>query len=333
VANLSAFGGAQPITPGGEVEVGYVAQANHYTSTATTPGAAANIFSTDLTIVADGVTPYTIEFYSPEYHVGPNAPAFSYLYLYQDGSLLYQSNAAAYADGTYNAFNNAYQKWRIVPTAGTHTYNVRATASLGTVNVNGSVTNYPPNYMRACKVVQQNDGLKPFWTPPIVTQLPSNATVGDQVIYAADATNGVYWSLYYDGGGTYPWKFVGGAPLNDTGSTANTSSTSYVDAGEASVIAPLAGDYYAEFNGHAGIAATEHAYITLYFNGTNNGDANGGLIYGSSSNNDGVMSRRYAINVTTANTVVKTQVRMSVPNSRTFSRQDLALVPIRVKAA
>jgi hypothetical protein len=245
MANLSAFGGAQPITPGGEVEVDYVAEANNYTSTATTPGAAPNIFSTDLTIVADGVTPYTIEFYSPEYHVGPNAPAYSYLYLYQDGSLLYQSNPAAYADGTYNAFNNAYQKWRIVPTAGTHTYNVRATASLGTVNVSGGVTNYPPNYMRACKVVQQNDGLKPFWTPPIVTQLPSNATVGDQVVYAADATNGVYWSLYYDGIGTYPWKYIGGAPLYqfDASTYASATNTAWTYAGSTQITLALPGDY------------------------------------------------------------------------------------------
>jgi hypothetical protein len=248
MANLSAFGGAQPITPGGEVEVGYVSRVNNYTSTATTPGAAPNIFSTDLTIVADGVTPYTIEFYAPEYHVGPNAPAYSYLYLYQDGSLLYQSNPNAYADGTYNSFGNAYQKWRIVPTAGTHTYNVRATASLGTAYVTSNVTNYPPSYLRACKIVQQNDGLKPFWTPPIVTQLPSNATVGDQVVYAADATNGVYWSLYYDGIGTYPWKFVGGGPLTASaagGLSGTITSTGFV-AGtpDLAVALPLSGDYW-----------------------------------------------------------------------------------------
>ncbi len=273
MANLSAFGGAQPITPGGEVEVGYVSRVNNYTSTATTPGAAPNIFSTDLTIVADGVTPYTIEFYAPEYHVGPNAPAYSYLYLYQDGSLLYQSNPNAYADGTYNSFGNAYQKWRIVPTAGTHTYNVRATASLGTAYVTSNVTNYPPSYLRACKIVQQNDGLKPFWTPPIVTQLPSNATVGDQVVYAADATNGVYWSLYYDGIGTYPWKYIGGPPLYDAGGGYQAiTSTSYVDLTGVTINTALAGDYDVRLdaqlqqptgNGYVTYLSVSHAGGTL----------------------------------------------------------------------
>jgi len=126
--------------------------------------------------------------------------------------------------------------------------------------------------IRVSKIVNQNDGLKPFWTPPIVTQLPSNATVGDQVVYAADATNGVYWSLYYDGIGTYPWKFVGGGPLSNTTAGGNNSRGSYgaITTGP-SVTVPFAGDYEVEFsadcaNNSSGNAAS--GFIALSVGGT-----------------------------------------------------------------
>ena len=177
-------------------------------------------------------------------------------------------------------------------------------------------------------------GMTATFTPPIVTSLPLVPQFGDQVVYAADATNGVYWLLQYDASGTYPWKFIGGnGLLHNNGGSATTGSTSYTDCAAASITAPLAGDYRAEFNGHAGIAAGEAAYITLFWNGTNGGDGNAGFFYALSSNIDAEVTRKLGITVTTASTVVKTQVRMSHPIARAFSRQDLLLTPIRVKAA
>jgi len=90
-------------------------------------------------------------------------------------------------------------------------------------------------------------GMTASWTPPIVTTLPVSPSFGDQVTYAADAANGVYWLLQYDASGTYPWKFIGGAPLysENTGSQAYTiTAGNYQDWVTRSV--PLAGDYTAE---------------------------------------------------------------------------------------
>lgn len=86
---------------------------------------------------------------------------------------------------------------------------------------------------------------------PLVTALPTvGLTEGMVVAYqnAAMATLGVIWLLRYRSGGTYPWEFVGGAPLisaTDTtirqlpaGTTTYTALT-----GTPSITVPLAGDY------------------------------------------------------------------------------------------
>jgi len=102
-------------------------------------------------------------------------------------------------------------------------------------------------------------GMTASWTPPIVTTLPVSPSFGDQVTYAADAANGVYWLLQYDASGTYPWKFIGGAPLQSlvstNESTANPAYVALTTAGP-SVTCVLPGDYDvhigANFNSGAG---------------------------------------------------------------------------------
>ena len=89
-------------------------------------------------------------------------------------------------------------------------------------------------------------GMTATFTPPIVTSLPLVPQFGDQVVYAADAANGVYWLLQYDASGTYPGKFIGGAPLLSTvstqESTANPAYVALTTAGP-SVTCVLPGDY------------------------------------------------------------------------------------------
>ena len=179
-------------------------------------------------------------------------------------------------------------------------------------------------------------GLITGGAPQIVTALPTNPVFGDVVTYIADAANGVFWYLQYDATGTYPWKFVGGAPLSSTGGSAlipSGTATTYQDVAAASVVAPLAGDYQVTFNGHSGIAAGEIGYVSLSWNGVTAVDASAGFIYGASSNIDAVSFRNLRITAVTASSTIKTQVRMAQLVSRSFSRQDLTATPIRVKAA
>lgn len=175
-------------------------------------------------------------------------------------------------------------------------------------------------------------GMTATFTPPIVTSLPLVPQFGDQVVYAADPTNGVYWLLQYDASGTYPWKFIGGAPLYAYGGGTGTASTSYVDCGGASMTIALAGDYVFDYKCHFQLAAGESGFLSCYF-GTTATDANASLVYASSANPDLDSGRTTRQTIATANSTVKTQNRMGTAVSRAFTNQTLLATPIRVKAA
>jgi hypothetical protein len=92
----------------------------------------------------------------------------------------------------------------------------------------GGGSPYPPAWIRVSKIVQQNDGLKPFWTPPITASLPSNPDTGDQIIYKHSASGniGAHLPMIYDG---TKWQPVGQATLcrwNSGSGTQVFSSTS-----------------------------------------------------------------------------------------------------------
>lgn len=242
MANVSAFTGAMPVIPGGLVELGYSQITSNVTVSATGTGTSATSVIPAMTVVCDG-SAVSVEFFAAQ--VGNGSGANIYISLLRDGAELVRYW------GVWNGSSAQvpmHLQYRDTPTAGSHTYEVRAfrATANGTVFADTGTANASPAFLRVSKIVNQNDGLKPFWTPPVVTSLPSQATVGDQVIYAADATNGVYWNLYYDGIGTYPWKFVGGAPLRSSNGTypAGQNNSSYTDiTSGATVVAPLAGDY------------------------------------------------------------------------------------------
>lgn len=88
-----------------------------------------------------------------------------------------------------------------------------------------------------------------------VTSLPASPVDGQEVVYVADAANGVLWRLRYNAGAVsvYKWEFVGGSPLfSEVGSpgsgdegTASTSYTTLTSSGP-NVALPLAGDYDVE---------------------------------------------------------------------------------------
>ena len=332
MANLSAFGGAQPITPGGLVELGYAERTSNYTlvsasSSYTIP------FCGTITVVSDG-SPLLIEFQSPASSVA--AGGSIYINLVIDGSItgvIYQS-----VDTGSQQNVGIRASRRVVLSAGSHTIAVSAwgsgSPSPSIQAANGGVGSFHPMFLRVSKIVQQNDGLKPFWTPPIVTQLPSNATVGDQVVYAADATNGVYWSLYYDGIGTYPWKFVGGAPLTASttaGLSGTITSTGFVaSTPDLAVALPLSGDYWTTTTALA-TNNTAGAWWMLGLNGPGSAvvdqlcarvmqHANGNWF------NNGAHSIKRTF---TSSGTVQMQYRVTA-GTATFAERGFSLTPIRV---
>lgn len=80
------------------------------------------------------------------------------------------------------------------------------------------------------------------------TALPANPVDGQQIYYAADATNGVIWHLRYrsSSSSSYKWEFVGGADAVARVSTSETTTSgTYADLATVgpSITLALAGDY------------------------------------------------------------------------------------------
>ena len=196
MANVSSFSGAMPVIPGGTVELGYGERTTPVSFTTSAQTVVAPV-----SVVHDG-SPVLVELFSP-YQWGPSSSNTRHWVYLSDGS--YRQFALSGLTTYYGGF---YGSWRYTPPAGTETYEWKTFAdvaggSLGSGT--GAASQYVPSFLRVSKIVQQNDGLKPFWTPPIVTQLPSNATVGDQVTFYT--SSGAYQPYQYMG--TNGWKQMG----------------------------------------------------------------------------------------------------------------------------
>lgn len=86
---------------------------------------------------------------------------------------------------------------------------------------------------------------------PTVTSLPASPVDGDEVVYTAEATNGIRWRFKYRAASasSYKWEFVGGAPLRydggygwTWGSWVACNSITHQATG-VSLTVPFAGDY------------------------------------------------------------------------------------------
>lgn len=108
----------------------------------------------------------------------------------------------------------------------------------------------------------------------MVLSLPiGTITQGSMCIYKADATNGVYWNLIYDGLGEFPWKKIGGPPLyKEVAIQQGTTSASYTELatkGPELTIPALKGDYYCHFGVDLwNTTANCHARMGISMNGT-----------------------------------------------------------------
>lgn len=337
MANLSAFGGAQPITPGGLVELASTSVVDEVFITDSTPSGTANVVP-NISVVCDG-SPVLVELYSPMAYPDPfSAASWFSLGLVYDGARTGSGNGHwtyMQNDGTGYDINPLYLSMRMTPTAGVHTFGVNGYRNVGTARVGGTTSQRGMDAIqfRVSKIVQQNDGLKPFWTPPLVTQLPGNPTVGDTVIYAADATNGVYWHLYYDGIGSYPWKCVGGAPMfaavNTAQTTASASYAALATAGP-SITAPLAGDYIVTIECASAHGGTNWPVAMSYdIGGTAANDtwaawavAPGGYYQTG--------HRQYRHNTLAASTALVSKYRSPTSNTVTITNRSMSITPVRV---
>lgn len=174
-------------------------------------------------------------------------------------------------------------------------------------------------------------GMTATYTPPIVTSLPLVPQFGDQVVYAADATNGVYWLLQYDASGTYPWKFIGGPPLVDVvaGGSA-TASPSYVALSGPTRSIVLPGDYDISASFSASYAGNGAAGMGVQIGAGSDEDYAWGITASPGYNTTHVGTYRKTVSsAVTLTSKVKSPQSVSV----TFFERVLRTTPVRVKAA
>lgn len=173
-------------------------------------------------------------------------------------------------------------------------------------------------------------------TPPqYVTTLPSAPVNGQEVYYAADATNGVIWHLRYRGtsSSSYKWEYVGGSRLTATVEGASTrASTAFgdlADSANPSITLPLAGDYEVSFGAFVRGAASQAALVQANTGAPANDDLST-LSYSDNSTSAGSgISRTLILTGRSASATLKLYFR-SGGGTMNVERRWIATRPVRV---
>ena len=170
--------------------------------------------------------------------------------------------------------------------------------------------------------------------PPVVTTMPTTPFDGMRVDYVADSTNGAVWSFRYRAAGsaTYPWEFVGGAPVTvedaDDGTRNNvaygdlTGSTAGPD-----VTVPLAGDYRVHIEAQIAPGAAGFGVASYSIGGSGASDDDGIVVSLDGAGGMNIARDRVKTALTAA-TVLGMDYRSTT--NTTFSDRLISIVPVRV---
>lgn len=166
-----------------------------------------------------------------------------------------------------------------------------------------------------------------------VTSLPPSPSVGDTCRCLADKTNGIVWSLEYDGEGSFPWKVMGAPPplwseITTTEGTASTSYTNLATVGP-SITVPLKGDYDVDI-GHRLFSGPAGADILMSYaiGATAAVDADAANDFGAGQNANFFRPRRKTNLAAGAALVAK--YRVSAASEAKWSARWMRVTPVRV---
>lgn len=322
--------------PGGLVELAYVEITSNVGVTGTSAASPTEVIA-PLTFVSDG-SPLIVEFFTPraytDYAASGRQLSFS---LYQDGSEIirywgFMQNPAAAA-----LTQPIHLIRKITPSAGVHTFGVKAFVNVGTgvVEASNSSTGMAPTFLRVSKIIQASQLIVQTPNAPLVTSLPSNAIDGQEVRYLVDNTNGIVWNFRYRAGSSsvHKWEFIGGSPLRSTGAGSSTNSTTPQTTNTPSIAVPLAGDYdcsYGGFTQNTAYGVVYNSTIYLYKDttslesltfvpvGTYNGASIAGAYRATNLTASQVLNLRYAVSTTSS--------------TSSFGTMFINTTPIRVSA-
>lgn len=151
----------------------------------------------------------------------------------------------SYVGSSYNTPNAANDGW--IVTAGGRWDDTTTNLTSLTIDFGGATFT---GRIRVRKVDASGSAQTAY--PSRVTTLPSSPQDGQEIMFVADAANGVEWHLKYNAGSSsaYKWEYVGGSPLNSIVDTdEGIPSTAYSDLATVGpqITLPLAGDYFIEW--------------------------------------------------------------------------------------
>jgi hypothetical protein len=240
-------------TSGGLVELNYSQKNASDTTITATTAATANEIISPMSIVCDG-SPLLVEFFASRAYPDVTASGRQLrISLWQDGAQLINDWGFLQSPSAAAMTEPVYLTYRTTPSAGVHTFGVKAYVNAGTGYVESTTSaGAAPTYLRVSKILQASQFIVPLASAPLVTSLPSAPIDGQEIRYIADATNGVIWNLRYRAASSssYKWEFIGGPPLSSQvgtnaqyGAGVTTSSLTAADLSGPYVTVPLAGDY------------------------------------------------------------------------------------------
>lgn len=164
------------------------------------------------------------------------------------------ANASSYSDNNYNVTMDIASVW---------TDQAVKITSLGIDFSDGTFT----GRVIVKRLAQSTDVA--LGMPPRVTALPSNPVDGQEIMFVADAANGIVWHMKYNAvsSSAFKWQVISAQPLLATcpdegvGAAAEFAWTSLTT--PLQIVAPLAGDYLVRFGSNGYFSNTSSANPVL----------------------------------------------------------------------
>jgi len=170
-----------------------------------------------------------------------------------------------------------------------------------------------------------------------LTVAPQN---GDEIVFAADSTNGVNWHLRYrsvssGGSSSYPWEYLGGAPLMVTAADVNITQPAVPIYNNGSTTLSQTLTFAGDYDITMGVLqnAKNNAYTSIALSGGTSASASDSdAVYSAVSGTDSgiFLTRTLRKTIAAAAVTVTMQHKGAGSQSAYFNNRSLRIAPVRI---